>query len=126
VLHHMNIITDGGNAYGSLIFAPINNFVANAQSKNVNEDSSVKITLTGSGGSPLTYKITANPAHGKLSGTIPNLTYKPNKNFNGKDQFSFVVSIGCIASAPAVVDITVKPMPDSPVLAPIGNKTVIK
>lgn len=126
VLHHMNIVTDGGNAFGSLIFAPVNNFVANAQSKNVNEDSSVKITLTGSGGSPLTYKVTVNPAHGKLSGTAPNLTYKPNKNFNGKDQFSFIVSIGCIASAPAIVDITVKPMPDSPVLATIGNKTVTK
>ncbi len=123
VLHHMNITTDGGNAYGSLIFAPVNNLVANAQTVNVNEDTTVKITLTGSGGSPLTYTVTENPKHGKLSGTAPKLTYKPYKNYNGKDQFSFTVSVGCMASAPSAVTINVKPMPDSPVLAPIGNQT---
>lgn len=123
VLHHMNMATDGGNAFGSLIFAPVNNLVANAQTINVNEDSTVKITLTGSGGSPLTYTVTVNPKHGKLSGTAPKLTYKPNKNYNGSDQFSFTVSVGCITSAPAIVTINIKPMPDSPVLAPIGNQT---
>jgi len=126
VLHHMNIVTDGGNAYGSLIFGVVNNLAANTQTSNVNEDSSVKITLTGSGGSSLTYTVIANPAHGKLTGTAPKLTYKPNKNYNGNDQFSFIVSVGCTASSPAVVNITVKSMPDSPVLAPIGNKTVKK
>jgi uncharacterized repeat protein (TIGR03803 family) len=123
VLHHMNIVTDGGNALGSLIFAPINNLVANAQTVNVNEDASANITLTGSGGSPLKYTITDKPNHGTLTGTAPNLTYKPYKNYNGKDNFSFAVKIGCITSDPAVVSINVKPKPDSPVLAPIGNQT---
>jgi len=126
VLRHMNITTDGGNAYGSLIFAPVNNLVANAQIINVNEDSSVKITLTGSGGSPLTYTVVTNPSHGKLSGTGNKLTYKPNANYNGNDKFSFVVGVGCIVSNAGVVNVTVKSIPDSPVLASIGNKTITK
>jgi hypothetical protein len=38
----------------------------------------------------------------------------------------YTVNTGCIASPAAVVSITVKPRPDSPVLASIGNKTVVK
>jgi hypothetical protein len=115
--------TDGGNAFGSLIFAPLNNLVADAQTVNVKEDSTVNITLTGSGGSSLKYIITDKPNHGKLTGTAPNLTYKPYENYNGKDHFSFAVKIGCIQSEPAVVTVNVKSMPDTPVLAPIGNQT---
>lgn len=126
VLRHMNIVTDGGNAYGGLIFAPVNNYTADAKTATVNEDSSVKITLSGSGGASLTYTIVSNPAHGKLSGTAPNLTYKPDNNYSGSDNFKYTVGMGCITSAAAVVSITVKPMPDAPVLASIGNKTVVK
>ncbi|MBV9961352.1 MAG: T9SS type A sorting domain-containing protein [Parafilimonas sp.] len=122
VLHHMNIETDGGNAYGSLIFAV--NLIAYPQTVDVNEDSSVKITLTSSGTDPLTYTVVTNPGHGKLTGTAPKLTYKPNKNYNGTDQFSFIVTKGCMVSDAGVITINVKPMPDSPVLAPIGNQTV--
>jgi len=86
----------------------------------------VKITLTGSGGSPLTYSILNNPSHGKLTVSADKVTYKPNKNYNGADNFSYIVNTGCIASPAAVVNITVMPRPDSPVLASIGNKTVVK
>ena len=126
VLHQMNMDKDGGNAYGGLIFAPVNNLVANTQSISVNEDASIKITLTGSGGSPLTYDIVNAPAHGKLTGTAPNVTYKPYVNYNGSDQFSFNVSVGCLTSPASIVTINVKPMPDTPVLSPIGNKTIVK
>jgi len=126
VLRQMNITTDGGNAYGSLIFAPLNNLVANAQSVTTNEDTKKVITLTGSGGSPLQFNIVAQPKHGTVTGTGANVTYKPKANYNGKDSFSFVVSIGCITSKPAFVNITLKAVADTPVLAPIGNKTVVK
>jgi hypothetical protein len=53
VLRQMNIATDGGNAYGALVFALVNNLIADTKTVTVNEDSSVKITLTGSGGSLL-------------------------------------------------------------------------
>ncbi len=126
VLRNMNIVTDGGNAYGGLIFGVVNNLVADVKSINVSEDSSVKITLTGSGNPSLTYTVVNDPVHGKLTGTGNKLTYKPNKNYNGIDQFSYRVSTGCMASSPAAVTITVSPESDTPVLAAIGNKTVIK
>ena len=124
VLRHLNILTDGGNAYGALIFAPVNNFIANAKTVTLNEDANALITLSGSGGNPLTYTVVNKPAHGTLTGTAPDLTYTPTKNFNGTDNFTYTVGVGCIISSPAVVTITVTPKPDSPVLAPIGNKTI--
>ncbi len=126
VLRQMNITTDGGNAYGSLIFAPLNNLVANAQNVTTNEDTKTAITLTGSGGSLLQFNIVAQPKHGTVTGTGAKVTYKPKANYNGKDSFSFVVSVGCIASKPAFINITLKAVADTPVLAPIGNKTIVK
>src|SRR5678815_3279750 len=106
--------------------APVNNLVANAQNLTTTEDSPKAITLTGSGGSPLSYNIVTNPKHGKITGSGANRTYTPATNYSGTDQFSFNVSVGCVASTPAIVKITVTAINDTPVLAPIGNKTVVK
>jgi uncharacterized repeat protein (TIGR03803 family) len=126
VLHNFDMAADGGNPYGSLILAPVNNLIANAQSITTPEDTKKIITLAGSGAPTLTYNILTKSAHGKLSGTLPKQTYSPNLNYNGDDQFTFNVSVGCISSAPATVSITVSPVVDTPVLAPIGNKSVVK
>jgi hypothetical protein len=96
------------------------------QSITTAEDVSKKITLTGSGGSPLTFAVVTNPKHGKVSGAGAIKTYKPKANYSGKDSFTFVVSVGCLSSGPATVKITVTPVADTPVLAPIGNKSVVK
>ncbi|TKK69338.1 T9SS type A sorting domain-containing protein [Ilyomonas limi] len=128
VLRHLNLIADGGNPYGSLIFAPVNNLVANPQSVTTDQGKAVAITLSGSGGSSLTYTISAQPKNGTISGTGANRTYTPNAGYSGADSFSFKVSIGCMASAPAKVKITVKPattVNHAPVLDTIKNKTVI-
>lgn len=126
VIKNFSMDTTGGNPYGSLIIAPVNNLIANAQSVTTNEDTKKAITLTGSGGSPLTFAIVTNPKHGKLTGTGANKTYSPTANYNGADQFSFNVSVGCISSLPAIVSINITPVADTPVLAAIGNKTVVK
>lgn len=126
VLKHLNLITDGGNPYGSLILLPPNSLVANTQSITTNEDTKKTITLSGSGGSPLTYNITTPPKKGKLTGTGANRTYTPNANITGKDSFYYNASVGCVASAGVIVRITVTPVADTPVLAPIGNKSVVK
>ncbi len=125
VLRNFNLTTDGGNAFGSLIKV-INNLVANPQSVTLKEDTTKKITLTGSGGSPLIYAVVNKPKHGTVSGSGSNKTYKPNANYSGKDSFTFIVSVGCLSSAPATVNITVTAVPDAPVLASIGNKSAIK
>jgi hypothetical protein len=90
----------------------------------MNEDSAKAITLSGSGASPLVYTVVTPPKKGKLTGTAPNITYKPNANYYGKDSFSFTVSYGCITSAPAKVNIKINSVNDAPVLSPIGNKSV--
>lgn len=126
VLRHFNMATDGGNAYGSLILAPVNNLVANPQSVTTTEDVNKKITLTGSGGSPLTFTVVAKPKHGKATGAGFKKTYKPTANYSGLDSFTFIVSTGCFSSPPATVKITVTPVADAPVLAPVGNKSVVK
>ena len=126
VVHNFDMAADGGNPYGSLILAPVNNLVANPQSITTAEDAKKAITLTGSGAPTLTYNIVTAPAHGKLTGTLPKQTYAPKLNYNGPDQFTFNVSVGCIASAPATISINVTPVADTPVLSPIGNKSVVK
>ncbi len=54
-------------------------------------------------------------SHGSLRGNTPNLTYTPDKNFNGSDSFSFKVNDGIVDSHPATVSITVSSVNDSPV-----------
>jgi uncharacterized repeat protein (TIGR03803 family) len=107
VLRQLNLRTDGGSAFGSLIIFPPNTLVANPQSVATKQDSSIKIKLTGSGGSSLTFNIVTKPKHGKLSGTTATRTYKPDSGYVGTDAFTFNVTVGCVASASAKVSITV-------------------
>jgi VCBS repeat-containing protein len=91
--------------------------VANAQSVTATEDTAKAITLTGSDaeGSALTYAIITAPAHGTLTGTVPNVTYTPAANYNGADSFTFRVNDGTNNSAAATVSITVSAANDVPV-----------
>ena len=65
--------------------------VADPQALSTNEDTALPVTLTGSDGDgdSLVYSIVSSPAHGILNGTIPNLTYTPQGDYNGTDGFSF-------------------------------------
>jgi hypothetical protein len=60
----------------------------------VAEDTPRTVTLTGSDvdGDAITFRIEAAPAHGKLTGTVPNLTYTPAADYNGADSFKFSVT----------------------------------
>src|SRR6185369_3178132 len=40
----------------------------------------------------LSFLVTANPTHGTLTGTAPNLTYTPATNYVGPDSFQFTVT----------------------------------
>ena len=60
--------------------------------------------------------ITSLPQNGKVSATNSRtLTYTPNLNFNGQDSFSFVANDGSLDSAPALVNLTLKPINDTPI-----------
>lgn len=100
--------------------------VAAAQSVSTNEDIQKAITLTGSDpdGSPLNYAIVTQPAHGTLSGALPNLTYTPNANYNGSDSFTFKVSDGTSDSVPAVVSVTINHVNDAPVAVDMPDLSI--
>jgi len=86
--------------------------VANEKSVTTNENVPVKITLTGSDpeGNTFTFKVMVQPSNGTLSGTSPDLTYKPKYGFGGNDSFTYVVNDGKLDSKPVAVKITVSLM----------------
>ena len=92
--------------------------VADDQSVVTDEDIPVPITVTGSDleMSPLTFDIVDMPSDGSLGGSPPNVTYTPNLNFNGSDEFTFRVNDGAFDSATATVSITVNPLNDPPLV----------
>jgi sugar lactone lactonase YvrE len=83
--------------------------VATDQSLTVVYNTATPITLSATGSGTLTYSIVANPAHGTLSGTAPNLTYTPTSSYVGADSFSFKANNGTDSNT-ATVSITVNPL----------------
>ncbi|BCX48631.1 hypothetical protein HAHE_25390 [Haloferula helveola] len=91
--------------------------IADSQSVSTDEDIALPITLTGGDGQGdlLTYIIVDDVSDGVLSGTAPNLTYTPNPNSHGADQFTFKINDGQDDSNIATVSITVNSLNDPPV-----------
>ncbi|HEX9002818.1 MAG TPA: Ig-like domain-containing protein, partial [Blastocatellia bacterium] len=81
------------------------------------EDTPINITLASAnaGNSPV-YAIVAQPLHGRVSGTPPNLRYTPAANYNGTDSFSFRVGSGSDPRAVGAVSIAIRPVNDPPVI----------
>ena len=67
------------------------------------------VTLSGTDpeGQSLTFAVTSQPAHGRLSGIGPALAYTSDAGFTGTDSFAFTASDGTSTSAPAVVTLRV-------------------
>jgi hypothetical protein len=99
--------------------------VANDQSASTDEDTATTIILTGSDadGDSLSFSIEDGPSSGTLSGTVPNLTYTPNENFNGSDSFRFKVNDGTQDSPLATVSISVNAVNDPPVADDLSRTT---
>lgn len=99
---------------------------ATAQNLTLDEDNSKGITLTGTDPdiNPLTYSLVTGPSHGSLTGTAPNLTYKPTLNYNGPDSFTFRVFDGTAYSDSAKVSLTITPVNDAPTVSPIAVTTI--
>ncbi|MHB8891402.1 MAG: Ig-like domain-containing protein, partial [Candidatus Limnocylindrales bacterium] len=101
----------------SITVAAVNDIpVANAAAVPVTEDIATPITLTGSDveGSALTYAVVTPPAHGTLTGTVPNLTYSPAANYDGADSFTFRANDGAADSTTQTISITVTAVNDAP------------
>ncbi|HET6509767.1 MAG TPA: tandem-95 repeat protein [Baekduia sp.] len=90
------------------------------------EDTPVSFTLEGSDpdGDPLTFAVTAPPAHGTVTAAGPRVTYTPAPDFNGTDRFTYTISDGRGGTATGTVVLTVAPVNDAPVLvASAGSAT---
>jgi hypothetical protein len=92
---------------------------ADKQEVTAKQNRSKSITLTGSDGDNdfLTYTITKPPDHGTLSGTPPQMIYRSDSNFLGKDDFSFKTSDGAAQSNTAKVTVHVVPVGQPPSVA---------
>ncbi|WP_181902195.1 Ig-like domain-containing protein [Thalassotalea euphylliae] len=98
--------------------------IANAQNVTVTEDIAKVITLTGSDidvGDSLSFTVVGQPSHGQLSGSGANLTYRPDANYHGSDNFTFKANDGSADSGLATVTITVTNTND----APLANNQVV-
>ncbi|MFM1879377.1 MAG: hypothetical protein RLZZ241_2243, partial [Bacteroidota bacterium] len=101
----------------SITVTPVNDTpLADDQSVNTAEDTSLDITLLGSDvdGDALTYEIATAPAHGSVTLLGDTATYTPDANYHGADSFTFTVSDGALTSSAATVSITVTPVNDTP------------
>ena len=107
---------DSAAATVTLNMTPNHAPMADLQSVITAEDTPAAVNLTGSDpdGDTVVYSVVTVPSHGSLSGTAPNLTYSPNKNFSGPDSFTFKVNDGTADSALTTVAITISPSNDPP------------
>ena len=83
------------------------------------EDIAKPITLsaTDTDLNTLTYTVVTPPAHGALTGTAPNLSYKPVADYFGSDSFTFKANDGTMDSPVTTVSIAVAAVNDAPVAA---------
>ncbi len=100
--------------------------VGTNQAVTLDEDTTAQIRLEGSDpdGDRLTFTVVSQPLSGALTGSAPNLTYRPNLNFYGADRFTFKVNDGVADSNVATVTVTVRPVNDQPVLTAPTAQTV--
>ena len=93
--------------------------IATARSVTVSRNSAARIPLRGidPDGNPLTYQILNLPRNGRLTGSYPNLVYRPKPGFTGTDRFTFRVHDGSASSRMAAIRIRVNsPSPSQPPL----------
>jgi VCBS repeat-containing protein len=102
--------SDSNVATVAITVTPVNDApVADSPTVAVKENTNKAITLSASDveNDPLTYSVQTGPTSGTLSGTAPNLIYKPNFGFNGTDSFTFLVNDGTDDSDLATVTVNV-------------------
>ncbi len=97
--------------------------VANEQTVHVIQNKVVDIVLTAKS-SVDSFSIVADPIHGFLSGSAPNMKYTPQNDYVGQDSFTFKVVKDSLESDSALVTINISQTNNAPVLKKIYNRNV--
>jgi hypothetical protein len=92
--------------------------IADGQNVETDEDTAVEIELTGNDpdGDEIVFILITLPSNGTVEGQPPNLTYRPNRDYFGDDEFSFLVADETASSTVATVSLTIAPVNDPPVV----------
>ncbi|MBQ4810947.1 tandem-95 repeat protein [Pseudoalteromonas luteoviolacea] len=105
----------------TMTVTPVNDApVANDQVLNLNEDSSLLISLSASDqeSDPLSYRIVTNVSNGTLvAQSNTTWLYTPTAHFNGNDLFTFVANDGVLDSQSGTVNLTVNAVNDQPTVS---------
>lgn len=92
----------------------------------LDEDSSLEILLQGDDPDgvigtddvfpldELSFQITASPQFGDLTSNGAAVTYTPDADYHGVDEFQYIANDGVFNSAPATVFVTINPVDDEP------------
>jgi YVTN family beta-propeller protein len=119
-------VTDSNAATVAVTVTPVNDAPA-AAADNYATDEDLPLTVAGPGvlandaeldHSPVTAIKLTNPVNGTLTfATNGSFTYKPAKDFNGADSFTYKASDGLLQSEVITVTVTVAPVNDIPVVS---------
>lgn len=107
----------------SIVINPVNDLPRGLnQILETDQNVALDVLLTGEDvdGDFLTFEIFSDPAHGTLSGTLPNVVYTPDLNYTGQDNFRFRVSDsgGTVWSSLATISINVVAVNNPPTAVP--------
>ncbi|MGE0243989.1 MAG: Ig-like domain-containing protein [Nitrososphaeraceae archaeon] len=76
-----------------------------------NEQVNIKLNANDADGDPLAFTIVDNPANGQLGNVNPStktITYTPDEDYSGEDNFTFIVNDGSTDSNQATVSVTIE------------------
>ncbi|MEO0603362.1 MAG: tandem-95 repeat protein, partial [Myxococcota bacterium] len=110
--------------------APVNDVprLVNVGLLTTDEDTIVTGAISGTDpeGDSLVFTVSSLPSNGSVavSPVTGALAYTPSLNFNGTDQFAVIANDGSGDSAPAVVDVLVRPVNDAPIPNPVNLGTI--
>jgi Tol biopolymer transport system component len=106
-------VSDGANSVSGMtvvVVRPVNDVpVAIEATRTVHRSAPVPFEGRDVDGDALTFEIIAQPAHGALTGTLPDLAYVPQAGFIGEDTLQFRALDGAAASEPAMIRFQVSP-----------------
>lgn len=101
----------------SIVVTPVNDQpVADNLMLSGQEDKPFNVMLTGHDIDNLVlhFKVTSQPKNGVITGSPPNLIYRPAPNFYGDDFFEFEVHDGELTSVPGRVTLNISSVNDAP------------